>query len=220
MKPENASVFDSPMTSGLRKAGSLLGLTDPSNIMQVGAPMAAPISDESHPAVQALLEMLHSEPQPEDPSKLATSEFVTSHRIPAVSKFKIPSGMDLPSTAAPMARPEQLDQLFESQKPFYAQKPGASMQAVRSLDELGDITPSALPSKPNGPPPPSLALGGTGSKSGNMAAAKKLNPDAVRAIRELVSQGKTLPDLLTQYPNVKEATMRDVITGGSWNWVK
>lgn len=102
LQPEGASVFDSPITKGLRAVAHWTGMDDPNQVMSVASPMnvmgmaaGKTISNEVHPAVKALLEMLDQGPSAVNPDKFVEQSRVTPRFLPPAPKFVPPEGFEI-----------------------------------------------------------------------------------------------------------------------------
>lgn len=235
MKAENKSVFDSPVKKGLRGAYNLLGLDDPnSQLMGMAAPLEVPIQRGAtqllqtvggkithpfHPAIQALKTHLDDfRPAPIDPMAGVSGEKLFT-RVPPPATIRVPEGFTV-SGAGPLKRSAgQAEQYGVEQAQRQRNKLAAGrntqevpFESIRSLEELKDLMPMNRQA-----PPPRLQGRATGGKS---TRASKLDESSVRHIRELAGQGADFNSIAAQYPELKPASLKEVITMKTWNWVK
>lgn len=93
--------------------------------------------------------------------------------------------------------------------------------AVRSLEDFQAGGNSGVP-QTNAPYKPLLGKmnNGVAKAIARSKVSGVLNEDMVREIRNAGAAGRLLPDIAAQYPSVNKETIRGVLNGGSWGWVK
>ncbi len=112
------------------------------------------------------------------------------------------------------------------------------MQSVRSMDELAftmppvrDLNkppighiPTKAGAKPKGNKQPTKQISGKWSNNSDKVSRSlsksKLNTSMVLDIRRRGKRGVSIATLQKQYPEVTDNTIREIIKGESWGWVK
>ena len=165
-------------------------------ILGLGIPMAgmAKRTLTSGPAVDKLLGWLLEAKTPAGSvQQTMKASKATGFRVPPPPKVNIPKGFIGPPTNEMKRAPE--------------------IAARRAAQDVADA--NIAKRKP-------LA---TGARSGRNRftqasnATKKLNEEKVREIRKM-AQTKDLRDIYNAYPDVSHSSIRDVVKGDSWTWVK
>lgn len=165
-------------------------------ILGLGAPMmgTAARAMRAGPALTQFLSWLHQAELPTGSLQDALrASKATGFRVPPPTEVKLPKGFVGPS--GPIARSPDLVARRVKQE---------AVDANLKEDKV-------ILSKSN-----------TGKRSGSYHRpdSNVLNEQLVREIRQAVAEGKTTKELRAAYPDIKPATLRGVVTGDTWYWVK
>ena len=189
--------METPNTPG-GKIGEILGVAAPmaGAVGRAGASLVGQTGKrtlKSGPAVNELLGELLEFQAPETSLQQALSASkATGVRVPPAPKINVPAGLVGPPGG--MKRDPGIQARFERQQVNDAQV------ALRKPLVSGGRSGKTL-------------------KTGTTNASKKLNEEMVREIRKM-AHTRDLQDIYTKYPDVAKATLRDVVNGDSWHWVK
>lgn len=137
---------------------------------------------------------------PEPPRLTKTS---TGFRVPETAQIKAPLGFELPPTTEMPHRPLDISERLGAQH-------------VADARILATSTGEATPL----PRTASRASGETKYNRGNNWSRAKVTPDDVRDIRTLRKGGATTDAIQEKYPFVNPNTLKSIIYGDSWSWVK
>lgn len=219
---------DDWLGTGVQGLLGAVGLGDDTSLANRGGQLvaaAAPLTslkDLSHPAVQALLELLYKEPPVRNPlSKLAGE---ARFQIPKGSKLEPPVGTELPEgMSTKIRRPLGMQHQYNIQRtavsPFEgleASTPKMDTPMVKSPDELGDIA-SIIKTQP--PEPTAKTTGRIyGGPSGS--GPRKANPQIVQDIRAMADAGTPVTEIQQKYPNMAVRSLQGIIRRDNWAWVK
>lgn len=230
--PADAEWARTALDTGVQGLLGAIGLGDDSSLVNRGGQLvgaALPvvggvrkaITRETHPAVQALIELLSGEPAAVNPDKLAAMSRVTPHFVPPPPKLEVPEGFKL-SSIPPPPRPKTFQEASIAQEGFpggFGRSPGNDMlyhQQQEGLKRLEKLDASTLPQAP---------LSGRWAGRGNIEhgwsrqGAAILNPNSVREIRSAFDNGKSIIQISNDY-KMNHNTIRAIIKGDSWGWVK
>ena len=201
----------------------------------VGGPLAAKIPGltkvvgksgvgfKRHPAIRALLDFLNEASVPAKDDTVANT-FKHVH-VPKTTYINAPEGFSLPkSMHENPARASGIKAARQKQTKAYSKfgktNPDSfsaklnkepSAPTIRNLEDLNVTARSASDVKPKTP----LLSRGLSGKSANHN--KKLNETSVREIRGM--KGANIADTAKKF-SISEATVRGILKGDSWNWVK
>ena len=201
-----------------------------------------PVAGEIPQGVKTLVNMLKSKLPKPNLNATALGSRVSSVLPPTLPKVTPPEGFEFGSGMRQMVRAPEVKQATAQIDPFYSQfrsgRPGprtvTSLQttpevealqqetapAIKGLESLSDVSRSVTPTPASGPVK-SIRVPSSGrSSTGYSKSSNKVNEQVVKEIRDLSDNAVPVKHLLIKYPNLKEATIRDIINRNSWNWVK
>lgn len=212
------SVFDDPVTKGLKTAGRWLGGEDPaSQVMGVASPLGMTTTKIAPAdAVQELLNVLTREPAAKEPLNdlgRATGTFV-HHPTPV----NVPKGFSIPPSMSTVGRAPDLSALYKEQQAGLkaAMSVPAPLQTISSPDELALTVGSPKPRTSA----PALSGKWHATSGNNLGPATKLTPEVVKQIRQAWSATPDFPKVQQAFPDIKPGTLRAVVNGDSWGRVK
>lgn len=181
-------------------------------LLAAGAPVI-----KGGPAVEALLKLFEKGPAEIDPVRAALSASkVSDYRAPMPTTLRLPEGVSLPPELQTMPQAPAVAAAREAQAPLMTVAPKVSvpMQAIKSLEELPDVTQAV-----KSPDAPQWSF--AKSQSGGVKVLPRLNatvvtPDEVKKIRSFA----TFDDAQAAFPKIKRDTLRSIYRGDTWSWVK
>lgn len=199
------SQFEGQVPNPINMITDLLG--DPLGGSSPAMGAASIVSKET--PTNLLMELLHKfsreglsgNPISNSPGLIANDMKTTGFRLPGATKVKAPSGFELPDTM-PMRR-----------------APG--MQEKLAAQRQADIKVAAT----NKDVPLDLKKPATNVRSGSAAYGRGIgnsivNPQIVKAIREMAAQGTPVDAINKAYPQLKPYSINDILKRQSWSWVK